>query len=187
VTRNKKKLPADTAWPPAGVRDLKPDVPVRDSADRCRFPTLRGALERVPVPIPLATPATTPVPTATRSPNVATPARRVTPVLTPTRTTAPAPKPIAARTTAATPARAPTPATTTTPVATPTKSTHSTPTASLTEQIVRGTLARTRRRNVEYLCRAYLQFGSAAMSDKNMKLLCEAVNALQRDISAEPR
>src|SRR6478672_2052318 len=46
VTRAKRKMPADTAWPPAGVRDLKPDIPVNNRADRVRFPTLREALER---------------------------------------------------------------------------------------------------------------------------------------------
>jgi len=46
VTRTKRKIPADAAWPPAGVRDLKPDIPVNNRADRVRFPTLREALER---------------------------------------------------------------------------------------------------------------------------------------------
>ena len=46
MTRNKNKAPVDTTWPPARVRDLKPDVPVSDKADQVRFPTLRGALER---------------------------------------------------------------------------------------------------------------------------------------------
>lgn len=36
----------DVAWPPTGVRDLKPDALVSNSADRVRFPILRDALQR---------------------------------------------------------------------------------------------------------------------------------------------
>lgn len=113
VTRHKKKLPADTTWPPAGVRDLKPDVPVNDRADRVRFPTLREALER-------------------KGPQ-------------PTMTTLVNPN-------------------------------------TLTEPLVRDLLRSTRSRTVEYLCRAYLQFGGETMSDKHLESLCDAVNA-----SSQPR
>lgn len=93
----------DTAWPPAGVRDLKPDVSVSDKADHVRFATVREALER---------------------------------------------------------------ATTLTP-------------AMLTEQRVRDMLHHNRgSRVVEYLCRAYLQFGSKAMSAADLQRLCEAINKL---------
>jgi hypothetical protein len=44
----------DTAWPPAGVRDLKPDIPVSDKADRVRFPILREALSQRAEPPPVS-------------------------------------------------------------------------------------------------------------------------------------
>ena len=104
----KKKVAPDTTWPPTGVRDLKPDVPVRDRPDHVRFPTLRAALER-------AVPQTTdPV---TDHPDM------------------------------------------------------------LTEQRVLELRNRTRSRAVEYLCRAYLQFGSNAMSTKDLERLCTAIKA----------
>lgn len=98
----------DEAWPPAGVRDLKPDVPVKSKADPVQFPILREALERAT----LKQAATAPV--------------------TPT---------------------------------------------TLTEQIVRYVLQRNSRyRDVEYLCRAYLQFGSTAMPPDKLQLLCAVIN-----------
>lgn len=99
------KGPKDADWPPAGVRDLKPDVPIGDKPDRVRFPTLRQALER---------------------------AAAVTP-------------------------------------------------DTLTEQIVRAVLRSNRRyRDVEYLCRAYLQFGAEAMAPEDLKNLCDAINKVGR-------
>ncbi len=91
----------DTAWPPVGVRDLKPDVPVRDKADRRRYPSLREALVRAGA-------------------------------VTPDR---------------------------------------------LTEQLVRSVYDRARRsRDAEYLCRAYLQFGSEAMATEDLQRLCDVIN-----------
>lgn len=92
----------DTAWPPAGVRDLTPDSPVSAKPDRQKFPTLRRALTAV------------------------------TPDM-------------------------------------------------LTEQIVRETLSRNRGyRDAEYLCRAYLQFGSDAMSPNDLRRLCSVINKLNK-------
>ena len=111
MTRNKEKQPVDTAWPPAGVRDLRPDVPVSARADHVRFPTLREALVRkTTVAAPLDTP------TAQVSPD------------------------------------------------------------TLTEPLVQDLLRRTRSRTVEYLCRAYLQFGGEVMSAKDLESLCAAIN-----------
>lgn len=106
MTRSKKKVNTDNAWPPAGVRDLKPDVPVSSRIEYARFPTLREAIERIPI-----------------KPNA--------------------------------------PATSST----------------LTDQAVHDVLRQTRSRAVQYLCRAYLQFGSENMSVKDMERLCTAVSA----------
>lgn len=38
------KQPIDAAWPPLGVRDLPPDVPVQTSPDPAGFSTLKQAL-----------------------------------------------------------------------------------------------------------------------------------------------
>ena len=117
MTRTKKSQPVDTAWPPAGVRDLKPDVPVSNRADHVRFPTLREALGRK----------------TTRGSIIQdTPIAQVRPDM-------------------------------------------------LTEPLVQDLLRRTRSRTVEYLCRAYLQFGSEAMSSKDLESLCAAVNASSPD------
>jgi len=113
VTRTKKSQPIDTAWPPAGVRDLKPDVPVSDRSDHVRFPILREALVRKTV-------------------------EEAAPRATPTAQVRP---------------------------------------DTLTEPLVQDLLRRTRSRTVEYLCRAYLQFGSEVMSSKDLESLCAAVHA----------
>lgn len=113
MTRTKKSQPVDTAWPPAGVRDLRPDVPVSDRADQVRFPILREALGRK---------------TARGSITQDTPTAQVRP-------------------------------------------------DTLTEPIVQDLRRRTRSRAVEYLCRAYLQFGGEVMSAKDLESLCAAVNA----------
>jgi hypothetical protein len=115
VTRNKKNQPVDTAWPPSGVRDLKPDVPVNDRADHVRFPTLREALVRK---------------TAEKA----------------------APR---------------------------ASSTSQVSSDMLTEPLVQDLLRRTRNRTVEYLCRAYLQFGSEVMSSKDLESLCAAGRCLR--------
>jgi hypothetical protein len=112
VTRVKRKIPADTAWPPAGVRDLKPDIPVNSRADRVGFPTLREALERDG--LKQAPPATQISP--------ATLAQQLVP-------------------------------------------------DTRTQQIVLDLRRRTRSRTIEYLCRAYLQFGQAAMGAKDLETL----------------
>ncbi len=50
---------------------------------------------------------------------------------------------------------------------------------TLTEDLVRGVLKRNRsRRDVEYLCRAYLQFGPDAMDATQLQRLCDAINKL---------
>jgi hypothetical protein len=41
----------DAAWPPTGVRDLKPDSPVGNKAERLRFPTLKEAIKRAKISI----------------------------------------------------------------------------------------------------------------------------------------
>ncbi len=52
---------------------------------------------------------------------------------------------------------------------------------TLTEQIVSNVLRSNRRyRDVEYLCRAYLQFGAEAMSPKDVQNLCAAINKVGR-------
>lgn len=104
VTRSKKKLPADTAWPPTGGRDLKPDVPMR-------FPTLRDALEHKASQI---------IPTP--------------------------PRPVA-----------------------------------LTEERAQDLLRNKSCGRVNtYLCRAYLQFGSAAMADKDLQRLSAAIEKFSK-------
>lgn len=51
--------------------------------------------------------------------------------------------------------------------------------ATLTEQHVLHVLRRNGRcRAVEYLCRAYLQFGSEAMAAKDLQRLCDVINKL---------
>ena len=119
MTRHKKNLPADTAWPPAGVRDLKPDVSVSDRTDHVRFPILREAPER-------------------KTPKV--PAPRTLAPDTLTQELVPDP---------------------------------------LTQQRVLDLRRRTRSRPIEYLCRAYLQFGQASMSTKDLEILCAALNATE--------
>lgn len=109
MTKTKRKMPADTAWPPAGIRDLKPDIPISDSADHVRFPTLREALKR-------------------ESLKQTAPTTQVSP-------------------------------------------------DTLTQQRVLDMQRRTRSRTVKYLCRAYLQFGQATMSAKDLEILCAAINA----------
>jgi len=42
-----RKQPEDTAWPPLGVRALRPDLRVNASPDAQKFSTMRAALERV--------------------------------------------------------------------------------------------------------------------------------------------
>jgi len=115
MIRGPKKLPPDTTWPPAGVRDLKPEFPVRDSADRVRFPTVREAFSRVKMQAP------------TRAQDI--------PDVSPD---------------------------------------------TLTAQCVLDMRRRTRSRIVEYLCRAYLQFGHASMLAKDLQQLCAAINAERR-------
>lgn len=51
--------------------------------------------------------------------------------------------------------------------------------ATLTEQHVLHVLRRNGRyRAIEYLCRAYLQFGSEAMAAKDLQRLCDVINKL---------
>lgn len=47
----------------------------------------------------------------------------------------------------------------------------------LTDDNVLKLQHRTRSRTIEYLCRAYLQFGSGAMSPGDLKKLSAAINA----------
>lgn len=50
---------------------------------------------------------------------------------------------------------------------------------TLTDDLVRGVLKRNRSwRDVEYLCRAYLQFGPEAMDAADRQRLCDAINKL---------
>jgi hypothetical protein len=114
-------MPADTAWPPAGVRDLKPDIPVNNRAEHVRFPTLRDALEREV--LKQAAP-TTQISLATLTQQLMPDTR--------------------------------------------------------TQQIVLDLRRRTRSRTIEYLCRAYLQFGGAAMNSRDLEILCAAINAPPR-------
>jgi hypothetical protein len=51
---------------------------------------------------------------------------------------------------------------------------------TLTAQCVLDMRRRTRNRIVEYLCRAYLQFGYASMLAKDLQQLCSAINAARR-------
>jgi hypothetical protein len=112
---------ADTAWPPAGVRDLKPDIPVNNRADHVRFPTLRDALEHEVL-------------------KQATPTTQISP------------------------------ATLTQQLVPDTR----------TQQIVLDLRRRTRSRTIDYLCRAYLQFGGATMNSRDLEILCAAINATPR-------
>lgn len=50
---------------------------------------------------------------------------------------------------------------------------------TLTDGVVRGHLARLRggNRQVEYLCRAWLQFGRGAMTDGDVRTLVDVINA----------
>ncbi len=51
--------------------------------------------------------------------------------------------------------------------------------ATLTNDLVAGVLSRNRsNRTVEYLCRAYLQFGPESMSSADLQRLCDAINKL---------
>jgi len=55
---------------------------------------------------------------------------------------------------------------------------------TLTSKIVRDVLQRNRRQrnycDVEYLCLAYLQPGGAAMTSKNLELLCATINKFNK-------
>jgi hypothetical protein len=55
-----------------------------------------------------------------------------------------------------------------------------------TQQIVLDLRRRTRSRTIEYLCRAYLQFGQAAMGAKDLETLCAAINATPRPKKPTP-
>jgi transcriptional regulator of met regulon len=49
---------------------------------------------------------------------------------------------------------------------------------TITDEAVRRTLASLRgNREIEYLCRAYLQFGASSMDVSDVAKLCAAINA----------
>lgn len=54
--------------------------------------------------------------------------------------------------------------------------------ATLTDAWVRDILQRNRRyRDLEYLCRAYLQFGRESLTNEQLLRLCEAINKFNKE------